>query len=141
MITAWAHLPNAQHIDQVLANLKAGKLGTVRNTAWDAAWDAAREAAKEAAWDAAREAAREATWSDAREATWSAAWGAAREAARGAVAALIAYDDCAHILTMPLGSVRLMVSIQHPAATLIFPYLKALELHSEFQSPTTLTTD
>ena len=48
--TAWAHLPNARHIDAVLADVKA------RPEAWDAAWDAVRDAA----WDAARDAARDA---------------------------------------------------------------------------------
>ena len=40
--TAWAHLPNAQHIDAVLADARK------RPGAWDAAW--------RAAWDAARDA-------------------------------------------------------------------------------------
>lgn len=47
---AWAHLPNAQHIDWVLASLE-------RNPqAWDAARVAARDAARGAAWGAAWDA-------------------------------------------------------------------------------------
>ena len=42
MTTAWAHLPNAQHIDRVLAHLSQ------HPARWDAAWGAARGAA----WDA-----------------------------------------------------------------------------------------
>ena len=72
MTTAWAHLPNATHIDRVLAHLKQHP----------DRWGAARGAARGAAWGAARDAA------------WGAAWGAARDA----VAALIAWDDRAYLL-------------------------------------------
>ena len=48
---------------------------------WDAAWGAARDAARDAAWGAARDAARDADWGAARDADWGAAWGAARDAA------------------------------------------------------------
>ena len=51
MTTAWAHLPNAAHIDRVLASLAATP------KAWTAAWDAARDAAWDAAWGAAGNAA------------------------------------------------------------------------------------
>ena len=80
MITAWAHLPNATHIDRVLAHLKQ------HPDRWEAAWEAARGAARGAAWGAAWDAVR------------SAAWDAARGAALDAVAALIAWDDRAYLL-------------------------------------------
>ena len=48
MTTAWARLPNAEHIDRVLAHLKA------HPDRWSAAWDAAWDAARGAAWGAAR---------------------------------------------------------------------------------------
>ena len=44
--TAWAHLPNARHIDAVLADARK------RPGAWDAARTAARTAARDAAWGA-----------------------------------------------------------------------------------------
>jgi len=48
--TAWAHLPNAQHIDWVLRSLRAHpeQWDAARDAAWDAAWDAA---AAFIAWD------------------------------------------------------------------------------------------
>jgi hypothetical protein len=52
-----------------------------RDAAWDAAWDAARDAAWDAARDAARAAARDAAWDAARAAARAAAWDAARDAA------------------------------------------------------------
>ena len=76
----WSDLPNAAHIDRVLTHLREHP----------ECWDAARDAAWGAAWDAA--------W----DATWGAARGAARDAAReaawGALAALVAWDDCAYLL-------------------------------------------
>ena len=47
-----------------------------------AAWDAARDAARDAAWVAARDAARVAAWDAARDAAWVAAWDAAWEIGR-----------------------------------------------------------
>ena len=92
MTTAWAHLPNATHIDRVLAHLKQHP----------DRWEAARGAARGAAWGAARGAALDAAWEATRGAALDAAWGAALDAvwgvARGAVVALIAWDDCAYLL-------------------------------------------
>jgi len=96
---AWAHLPNAAHIDRMLASVKKNpeKWSTARSLTHDAAWDEAREAAWDAAggavqgeirnkawdeaWDAAWNAVQGAAWGTA----WGATWGATREAARDAV--------------------------------------------------------
>jgi hypothetical protein len=58
--TAWAHLPNAKHIDAVLADVKARPeaWAAARDAVWGAVWDAARDAAWGAlaaliAWDSA----------------------------------------------------------------------------------------
>ena len=95
-MTAWAHLPNAAHIDRVLAHLKQ------HPDRWDATWDAARNAAwgaaRDAAWGAARDAAWDAAWGAARDAAWGAARDAAWGAAWCAITALVAWDDCAYLL-------------------------------------------
>jgi hypothetical protein len=51
--TPWAHLPNAPHVDRILADLKARPAvwDDARDAAWDAAWDTAWHAAWDAAWD------------------------------------------------------------------------------------------
>ena len=113
----WAYLPNAAHIDRVITHLKANP------ARWSVAWSAARDAAWGAARDAVRGAARDAAWGAARDAARGAAWGAVRDA----VLALVAYDDCAHILDLPSGAVRLMVSNAHPAATLLYPAVLAMK--------------
>ena len=98
----WSHLPNAAHISRVLVHLAQNP------EAWDAAWDAARGAA----WDAAR----------------GAAWDAARGAARDALSALIAYDDCAHLLDQTPGFVRGHFNLTNePAAILLLPAVIAMQ--------------
>ena len=129
--TAWAALPNARHIDRVLADLKA------RPDVWNAAWDAARDAARDAAWAAARDAtwdapwaaawdaAWAATWDAARDAAWDAAWDAARAAAWAAAWALVAWDDVAYILALPSDAVRMLIETctdhHKHAAVLLLP--------------------
>jgi hypothetical protein len=127
--TAWAHLPNAPHIDRILAHFKA------HPDRWGAAWDAARDAAWGAARDAARGAARHAAWDTALDAIWDAArgaargaaWGAAWDAAWGAMSALIAWDDCAGILDMPVDAVRFLAANGHQPAILLLPAVLAME--------------
>ena len=139
MTTAWAHLPNAAHIDRVLASLTdtpelwTAARDAARDAAWatahDAAWDVVRDAARLTAHNAARDAARGAAWDAARDAAWDAAHNAAWDAARGAtwdaawdaVAALIAWDDCAVFLDMPPDAVRLVAASGHHPAVLLLP--------------------
>ena len=113
--TPWAHLPNAERIDQILAHLKQ------HPDRWVAAHGAARYAARDAAWDAARYAARDAAWVAAWYAAWHAARAAAMDAAWSAIAALIAWDDCAPILDMPADAVRLLAAVGHHPAVLLLP--------------------
>lgn len=68
----WAHLPNAQHIDTVLADVKA------RPAVWSSAWYAARHESPGVAWCKPSDAA----------------WYAAQDA----VSALITWDDSADLL-------------------------------------------
>lgn len=102
-MTAWSHLPNAQHIDRVMASVRAEpeKWSAALDASWDASWDAAWRAS----WDAARGVAR----------------AAARAAARDALLALVAWDDCAYLLDLPAGAVRRIASTGNHAAVLLLP--------------------
>jgi len=129
--TAWAHLPNAHHIDRILAHLRAHPQAwadahsgytPARNAARDAAWVAARAAARAPARDAALDAARDAAWHAARDAAWDAAW--------DAIYALIAWDDCADLLDLPEGALRVMSAAGHHPATLMLPAVIALSTTS-----------
>lgn len=116
MTNEWYDLPNAKHIDRVLAHTAAHpkKWAAAR----DAAWDDARDAAWDAAWAAARAAARDA----ARDA----AWAAVRDAARDAAWCLIAWDDCGYILDLPPDVVRTLAGAGNHAAVLLLPAVIAM---------------
>jgi hypothetical protein len=121
-MNAWDNLPNAKHIDAVLAHAKA------HPQAWDAAWDEAWGAAWGAAWDAARDAARGAAWDAAWDATRDAAWDAAGSAAQGAVLALVAWDDASEVLAMPVDAVKLLASCGDHRAVLLLPAVMAMDV-------------
>ena len=149
MNSEWSHLPNARHIDRVLASLKANPeawdatRSATRSAAWtaarSAAWTAARSAARSAAWHAARSAAGGTAW----DATWDAAWDAARDATRdatrnaawGVIAALVVWDNCAHLLDSEPEEVRLLAALGVNAAILLYPaslvFSKEKELYVE----------
>ena len=111
MTTAWAHLPNAKHIDRVLADLSA------RPEVWDAA--------RAAAWDDSRGDALGGVWAAARNAALYAIHGAALDAARDAIRALIAWDDCSELLDLPPDAVRLLAASGHHPAVLLYPAVLA----------------
>lgn len=105
-MTAWAHLPNAAHIDRVLVHVAQNP------EAWDATWDAAWGAA----WGAARDAARDAAWDAARDAAW------------GVIAALVAWDDCAYLLDQTPDFLRAQTNlVGDPAALLLLPAVIAMK--------------
>ena len=135
--TAWAHLPNAAHIDRVLASLEKNpeKWSTARGLTADAAWDGAREAAwdvagsaagyeaRGAVWDAAHTVAHTVARDEARGAVWDAARAAARGAARGAawdaILALVAWDDCAYMLELPEDALKVLRAVGNEQAILL----------------------
>ena len=115
--TARAHLPNAAHIDAVIASLKANPnewakayagveapryaaLAAARSVAWDVAWDAAVVVARSVAWDVALDA----------------------------ILALIAYNDCAHMLDSEPDDLRILSKFGVDAATLMIPAAVAFKL-------------
>ena len=92
MTTAWAHLPNAALIDEVLTSLKA------HPEKWSTAWDASQAV------------------------LWGAAWGAARDAAWSTVATLIAYDDAGQFMKLPVEQLKAMHRLDpHPMYLLLQP--------------------
>lgn len=133
-MTAWAHLPNAALVDEVLASIKTSpeKWGAARVAVWDVARDAPQDAAWtavwgttwDAVWDTVRAAARDAAWFRARDATWGVAGGAARNtaAAWSAVATLITYDDAGQFIKLPAEHLQRLYRIEpHPMFLLLQP--------------------
>ena len=134
----WSNLPNAHHIDWVLASLKENPelWDAARDAAWDEAWDTARaeamSAARDAVWDAARDAAWTEAWSEAWDTSSGAARDAPRAAARSVISALVAYDDCDQFLNMPYEKLKVWTVLsEDPRAILLLPMVYVKEKLNE----------
>ena len=112
--TAWAHLPNAKHIDRILAGIKKNpdKWASAWNAAWSAAWD---------------DAARGVSLDTAKYIIWESVWITTQGAARSAIFALIAYDDCAYLLDEKPEEVKLLGLLGNEKAILLYPACLALQ--------------
>jgi hypothetical protein len=133
-VKAWSHLPNAHHIDWVLASLKENpeSWAAARVAAWTTAMTAARSAAWDAAISAARDAAWAAAWDAARDAARDADWGAIWSAARGVISALVAYDDCDQFLSMSYERLKVWAVLsEDPRAILLLPMVRVKEKLNE----------
>ena len=129
-MNAWSHLPNAAHIDRVLESLKSHPESwcVPRDMPWGAAYDEA--------WDVTvREVVRDAAYDAARNMVWNAAWKTAWKAARGAVLALITYDDAAKYLDMSSDQLKTWeILSEDPAAVLLLPAVVAYEKIDELKT-------
>jgi hypothetical protein len=136
--TAWDHLPNKIHIDQVLIDLKnhPGLFAKVWSQAWEHAW----ELAGDQAWEHARDQAGEQVRVQARIQVWKQAWEHARDqawdkardhalvqayyVATNALLALIAYDDAGEYLTVSADQAMVYGElVSNGQYTLLKPYL------------------
>jgi hypothetical protein len=127
----WSHLPNARHIDWIIASLKANpeKWRDAYNS--DEAWNTARFTAWIAASDTTSGTSRAVEWDSAWNAAWhelcDAVWVDARSAAYGSIAALIAYDDCSKYLTMTPDELRIWGALtEDPACVLLLPMVAVM---------------
>ena len=134
MTTEWAHLPNAAHIDRVIATMEAMPLQYVMNwSAYHAAYHAVQEQRRNAIWEAVRSEAWGKTletvrygrgWNTAYDTAYDAARDATWQAARDAILALIAFDDCAYMLDSDPGELAILAKFGDPRAALLFPTCK-----------------
>jgi len=126
--TAWQNLPNAPHIDRILADLQRNPKAWAE-AARDRAGEAAGVAVRDAAWKAARD--RAGVW--ARVAVRDAAWDAVSAlVAWDAVSALIAWDYSARFLDMTPDQLQVWIGISDdPAAMLLLPAVVALSTELE----------
>ena len=129
-MSEWSDLPNAQHIDRVLASVKAHP--EIWRAAFDPAWVAFYSVAHDVANDEIYNAARGTTWYATRQAVRH---DAAFDVTWGAIKALIAYDDCDQYLNMPSDKLRVWAYLsEHPAAVLLLPAVVAFERIKELES-------
>jgi hypothetical protein len=133
-MSAWDHLPNAKHIDRVLASVKAHPLE----------WDQILDQAREQSWDEALRSAwgqinplHQQAWDQVKVQAWvpilqDPAWQRARARARGALLALIAYDDSAKYLNLPIDQLEMLYQLsEHPACILLQPAVFVFEKEKE----------
>ena len=127
--TPWARLPNAVHIDRVIASAIAnpGQWNAAESEKWDVAWNATR--------DVLSEQGRYTEWSTASSTVWlarqpkssAAVWSAVREA----LLALVAYDDCAYMIDSDPGELAILAKFGDRRAVLLLPACKVFHLLKE----------
>ena len=112
----WSHLPNAAHIDALLADVKA------RPKVWDASWYVVRDtiyaddgdAAENASWRAVRSTVRGAERDALLDAAWRTILDTIHDTARGtawrAISALITWDESAALLDLTPDALRTIIS-------------------------------
>ena len=141
-MNAWSHLPNAEHIDTILADAMARPevwagafvipFGTpwslAQDTAWGTAcrtaWIAAQDAVRRAAWIAAQDAVRRAAWLAVWQEVRDTVWAAAQSALWDAIRTLIAWDESAALLDLTPDALRTIIDVadgdvKHQAALLL----------------------
>ena len=124
MTTQWAHLPNAAHIDRVIASLNSNfKLWTATGVAWSVVEDVAITAAR----DLLIKQGRYSVWVESRKAVWN----AVRESGRWAILALIAYDDCAYMLDSAPSELAILAALGDNRAIILLPACKVLHSNKE----------
>jgi hypothetical protein len=115
-MSAWSHLPNAVHIDRVLASVKS------HPKLWNQAWVQALGQAWGQAWGPASRQARDQAWYQAWDQTQEQAREQASDQARGTILALVAYDDCAKHLNLTIDQLKMLYHLtEHPACLLLQP--------------------
>ena len=112
--TPWAHLPNAVHIDRVIAIANVSP--HCRAVGWDKGWSVAQEKAWNIAWWLAQE---EGKWDTMRDKQQSLEWGA-----RQAMLALCVYDECAYMLDSDPGELAILAAFGDPRAVLLLSACK-----------------
>jgi hypothetical protein len=125
-MNAWDHLPNAVHIDRILASVKS------HPELWNKAWYRARDQVWYRARGQVWEQARDQVGVRARGQVWDQAWGQVRYGARGALLALVAYDDSAKYLKLPVDQLQMLYQLtDHPACILLQPAVLVFEKERE----------
>lgn len=133
--TAWAELPNAEHIDRIIVELKTDYRRWDTAWEWGESWEAVADEPRQAAWAATNAATRAAAWEsvvwEAQNAVSDLISHRAWDVAVDAFIALIAWDDCAHLLDTEPEQVRVLGLMGHQPAILLLPATIALSKSSK----------
>jgi hypothetical protein len=125
-MNALSHLPNAVHIDRVLTSFKA------HPTLWDQAWSQVWSQSLSKAWARAAERVRYQAREQARIQVLDQAFDQSFDQARSALLALVAYDDCAKYLNLPIDQLQMLYYLtDHPACLLLQPAVFVFAMEGE----------
>jgi len=113
-MAAWDHLPNAVHIDRIVTSFRNN------SEQWTGAWGACQLVEHHAAWNQVRRDLMSAGWNESRNKALSEdvapVWGTAWDA----ILALVAYDDSAKYLDLPIDQLKMLYALtEHPACILL----------------------
>ena len=117
MTTKWAHLPNAVHINRIIASAKANPDEWATVTV--AQWEDARLVALRVAWAAEQ-------WATLKVIKHVAGQSVAREAGYSRILVLAAYDDCAYMLDSAPDDISMLAMLGDHRAILLLPACKVL---------------
>ena len=113
-MAAWSHLPNAVHIERILTSFRNN------SEQWTGAWCERQLVEQHSAWNQVRRDLMSAGWNEYRSAAlikdvapvWGTAW--------DAILALVAYDDSAKYLDLPIDQLKMLYALtEHPACALL----------------------
>jgi hypothetical protein len=130
-MTAWSHLPNAEHIDRVLAH------ALLFPESWNLPWSDEFIDSLDEAMTTAQESNRDLVWQSA----WQAPWvnrqnktfpADSLRAIRACICTLIAYDDSSKYLNCSPEKLKMIISLtEDRAAILMLPAAVAFEKTKE----------
>ena len=127
MTTKWEHLPNAKHIDWVLASVKTHpeKWSVTRDATRDAVWRAGYDVVRKTTWSALMAAGMDmildVTYDALQDMTDDAEQEEAVDNAWSSILALTAYDDCAYMIESEVDELRIIAAFGDPRAILLLP--------------------
>ena len=137
MTTAWSHLPNAVHIDRIIADVSINydnwllvhtNNSVTLDLIWFEAWDVAYKTGRAAVGDVvftvlnAANDAIDSSYEVRRAANRSVVW----RLVRSAILALIAWPDSVEYLSLPVDQVQVLSALGDPKATLLLPAIGVL---------------
>ena len=123
-MTAWSNLPNAAHIDAVLADVKARPEAWEQAAADAVAWVKDRTAAWAEAYRVSRDVVRDPAWLPAWDAACAGLGDAAERLAGDAACALMSWPESAALLDLTPDALRTIIStcdgdVKHQAVLLL----------------------
>lgn len=127
-MNAWSHLPNAAHIERILASVKS------HPDIWSVPGDRLRALAWSAARDTSQATGRDEAWFSALSASRPPTLRVVANGAGGAILALIAWDNSAKFFDMTSTELEFWAELsEEPAAILLLPAVRAFEQIKELE--------